>query len=184
MTKFLLALTILLTFNSFSYASGKAEFAKTFKSDSCTKSPNGYWGHCCVEHDYLYWKGGSFAERKFADELLRQCMKDAKGPGKTYYKFVRAQGTNYWSSAWVDQNRNTQVTEEEEQIIQAEHDLWISIGRSVHFDFINTESILFPQLTEEQLNLVEKETTKIRQTPEYQEFREQYIQRRGIEPIF
>jgi hypothetical protein len=32
------------------------------------------WKDCCVEHDRQYWPGGTAAERRAADALLRTCV--------------------------------------------------------------------------------------------------------------
>ncbi|WP_045859326.1 hypothetical protein [Teredinibacter purpureus] len=58
----------------------QAEKLKPFSSDGCSAFPDGtldnkrLWLHCCTAHDKAYWRGGSYAERKTADELLRKCV--------------------------------------------------------------------------------------------------------------
>ncbi|MCC7348845.1 MAG: hypothetical protein IT538_15760 [Variibacter sp.] len=32
------------------------------------------WNGCCVDHDRLYWPGGTAAERRSADAKLRACV--------------------------------------------------------------------------------------------------------------
>ncbi|WP_020414349.1 hypothetical protein [Microbulbifer variabilis] len=29
---------------------------------------------CCLAHDYAYWKGGTYEERKLVDEKLKACV--------------------------------------------------------------------------------------------------------------
>jgi hypothetical protein len=51
-----------------------------FTSDGCSLFPDGdvkdreLWCECCFEHDIAYWRGGTEAERKTADEALRECV--------------------------------------------------------------------------------------------------------------
>lgn len=55
----------------------------------------------CMEHDYAYWKGGSYADRLAADKLLRMRIADAgfHWIGQLYYMGVRAFGGRYWPRA-------------------------------------------------------------------------------------
>ena len=77
---------------------------KPFTTDGCSlwldgtpESPN-LWRHCCVAHDLAYWKGGSKAERKKADDEIKACVKTAQGPGMAKYMYsnVRWGGSPYW----------------------------------------------------------------------------------------
>ena len=53
---------------------------KPFTSDGCSSFPDGtteqkeLWLKCCVAHDFAYWKGGTFTDRKSADVALRECV--------------------------------------------------------------------------------------------------------------
>jgi hypothetical protein len=53
---------------------------KPFESDGCSAFPEGtnkqneLWLSCCQQHDFSYWKGGSYAERLDADLKLKQCV--------------------------------------------------------------------------------------------------------------
>ncbi len=47
--------------------------ARPFRTDGCTLWPDGSWRACCVEHDLVYWCGGSRAERREADRRLGRC---------------------------------------------------------------------------------------------------------------
>ena len=74
---------------------------RPFTSDGCSLFPDGTikdrtkWCDCCLSHDMAYWQGGTAAERKKADEILRDCVfertKD-KGLAETMYLGVRAGG--------------------------------------------------------------------------------------------
>ena len=51
-----------------------------FKSDGCSLFIDGnfkdkeLWKGCCVEHDLIYWKGGTAEEREAADLKFRECI--------------------------------------------------------------------------------------------------------------
>ncbi|BFM13951.1 hypothetical protein R50073_01340 [Maricurvus nonylphenolicus] len=53
---------------------------KPFTSDGCSAFPDGtfaqneLWLACCTAHDYAYWQGGTYEERKEADIALQQCV--------------------------------------------------------------------------------------------------------------
>ncbi|NIB45141.1 hypothetical protein HBA55_36520 [Pseudomaricurvus alkylphenolicus] len=53
---------------------------KPFASDGCSAFPDGsqeqrqLWLQCCTEHDYAYWKGGTYKEREAADFALKACV--------------------------------------------------------------------------------------------------------------
>ena len=81
---------------------------KAFKTDGCTCSPDGAlknkeaWLHCCVQHDSLYWQGGSRAERKMADSLLCDCVSQSGYPkrAKSMYRVVRMVGGAWMPIYW------------------------------------------------------------------------------------
>jgi hypothetical protein len=65
------------------------------KSDGCTLSPDGWWRSACVTHDGHYYNGGSAADRKRADQELRDNMIKGGAPpavANIYYWGVRAGG--------------------------------------------------------------------------------------------
>lgn len=47
-------------------------------SDGCTDSPDaGWWGvhrECCLDHDCVYYYGGTKADRRDADMVFRRCL--------------------------------------------------------------------------------------------------------------
>ena len=57
-----------------------ADELKPFSSDGCSAFPDGtlaereLWLKCCTEHDYAYWKGGSYQQRVEADMQLKNCV--------------------------------------------------------------------------------------------------------------
>ena len=68
-----------------------------FKSDGCSCWPDYQWVECCVEHDLLYWMGGTRDDRKTADEALQKCVAEKGYPviGAMMYVGVRVGGV-YW----------------------------------------------------------------------------------------
>jgi len=52
-----------------------------FKSDGCSRFPDGGYYSCCYLHDFAYWPGGTAEERKSADEALRACVREKTGSG-------------------------------------------------------------------------------------------------------
>ena len=53
---------------------------KPFTTDGCSFFPDGTfevsvkWKHCCIAHDFAYWKGGTYIEREHADDDLQRCV--------------------------------------------------------------------------------------------------------------
>jgi hypothetical protein len=85
-----------------------ADGLKPFATDGCSlwidgppDNPN-LWRHCCVAHDLAYWTGGTRAQRKQADQVLKQCIKDAQQPliADPTYAGVRLGGGPYWPSTY------------------------------------------------------------------------------------
>jgi hypothetical protein len=70
-----------------------------FTTDGCTLAPDGQWQSCCIEHDMVYWCGGSPKAREDADEKLRACVAQSGGPGWVT-TVVRALGHPYTPAPW------------------------------------------------------------------------------------
>ncbi len=68
-----------------------------FKTDGCSCWPDNGWQKCCVEHDVIYWMGGTEEERKQADLDLEKCVSKSGHPfiGKIMYYGVCVGGV-YW----------------------------------------------------------------------------------------
>ena len=60
------------------------------------------WRDCCVEHDKEYWMGGTWWERRKADEQLRQCVSRQGYPtmGWLMYLGVRVGGSPFFPFSW------------------------------------------------------------------------------------
>ncbi|MEP7076640.1 MAG: hypothetical protein ABI878_12610 [Acidobacteriota bacterium] len=50
-----------------------------FTSDGCSLFPEGDYHDCCVQHDLVYFSGGSWKSRWRADDQFRRCVGDKKG---------------------------------------------------------------------------------------------------------
>jgi hypothetical protein len=70
-------IVISLTYVSTNLLAGEL---KPFTSDGCSSFPDGtrkhskLWLQCCTDHDYAYWKGGTYGDRKKADLDLKSCV--------------------------------------------------------------------------------------------------------------
>jgi hypothetical protein len=80
-----------------------------FKSDGCSKFPDGSYYSCCYLHDVAYWAGGTEEARELADKALRACVIEIthnEALAETMYLGVRAGGgpglrTHYrWGYGW------------------------------------------------------------------------------------
>ena len=105
---------------------------KPFTTDGCSVFPDGTlndnskWLECCIRHDLAYWKGGTFDERKKADDELEQCVADM-GEEKIsllMHTGVRFGGSPYfptwyrWGYGWPMFRGYQTLTEEENQQAQ------------------------------------------------------------------
>ncbi len=126
MRHILIFVTLLTTFHV------AAETIKPFSSDGCSLFPDGtfkqreLWLSCCTAHDYAYWKGGTYVERKFADKQLQQCVMDIgeMEVAKVMYIGVRFGGSPYfptwyrWGYGWPYMRGYQQLSVEELQQIK------------------------------------------------------------------
>lgn len=96
---------------------------QSFTSDGCSLFPdqslinNEDWCSCCFTHDLAYWRGGTYAERKAADEQLKQCVLEKTQNevlANVMYEGVRFGGSPYfynwyrWGYGW-DYDRKYQA---------------------------------------------------------------------------
>jgi hypothetical protein len=73
-----------------------------FKSDGCSVAPDFNFTQCCLEHDKAYWRGGTCAERRAADQALKRCITE-NGHGfmsNVYYASVRLFGGPVMPAPW------------------------------------------------------------------------------------
>lgn len=88
--------------------SASAGELKSFTTDGCSAFPDGtfnnnsLWLDCCIRHDIAYWKGGSFEDRRAADEVLKECVANIGEPGiaRLMEAGVRLGGTPYFPTTY------------------------------------------------------------------------------------
>lgn len=104
------ATILVLFFANLSYA----DTLKPFESDGCSLFPDGtltqqeLWLTCCQQHDFDYWKGGTYQERLVSDKNLKQCVANVGQPeiAQLMLAGVRVGGTPYfptkfrWGYGW------------------------------------------------------------------------------------
>lgn len=83
---------------------------RPFTTDGCSSFPDGTiskpdaWHSACVIHDIAYWRGGTYGERRAADQKLRDDVAARGYPrtAKWMYCGVRFGGSPWWptKSRW------------------------------------------------------------------------------------
>lgn len=81
---------------------------RPFTTDGCSRFFDGtpaepeLWKHCCTEHDFHYWRGGTFGERREADRELQQCVEEIQDPvlARLMRGGVRVGGSPYWPTSY------------------------------------------------------------------------------------
>jgi len=106
-----------------------------FESDGCTRFPDGpkedpeRWCFACDCHDFVYWKGGTFAERLAADKQLKTDIRETGHPLAAALAFagVRIGGSPLlptpwrWGYGWKQfPRRYRHLSEEEFRLVKAE----------------------------------------------------------------
>jgi hypothetical protein len=109
-------------------ACGAKAGIRPFYTDGCSLFPDGsfgdrrLWCECCFAHDIAYWRGGTQAERKRADEQLRECVLARTGDERLadlMYDGVRIGGSpvfpNWyrWAYGWPYGRTYEPLTEDE-----------------------------------------------------------------------
>ena len=69
-----------------------------FESDGCSWFPDGDYRNCCVEHDKLYYFGGTIEERRAADLQLSACV---LGKGHRFLAPMMYLGVRVGGGAWL-----------------------------------------------------------------------------------
>ncbi len=145
-----------------------AESLAAFSSDGCSHFPDGtvteikLWCGCCIAHDLAYWQGGSRAQKKQADESLRECVFQSTNNqllAETMYLGVRFGGLPIypvwyrWGYGW-DYGRGFQVLNtKEKQLVARRLQEYSSIQAKSFCEFDYPPVIYFKQSWRE---LVEK----------------------------
>lgn len=106
---------------------------KPFVSDGCSMFPDGtlfqhrLWSSCCFVHDFAYWKGGTYFERKRADFDLKFCVANKGKPRLALLIFVgvRLGGSPFspmpfrWGYGWRYSKFYSKLTSEDLKKVQA-----------------------------------------------------------------
>lgn len=86
-----------------------------FTSNGCTGFREKTFFSCCYVHDFAYWSGGTWSDRRRADNNLRQCVRDISHNipmAYVAYALVRmTSGTGAmfdfgWGRGWRDSERD------------------------------------------------------------------------------
>lgn len=103
---------------------------KPFTSDGCSLFPDASlitkrdWCSCCFEHDLVYWRGGTYDERKAADAQLKRCVLDKTGNAalaSLMHEGVRIGGSPYfynwyrWGYGWSYDRKYQALSPQERQ---------------------------------------------------------------------
>lgn len=111
---------------SFLGVSTYANTLKPFTTDGCSMFPDSVgslnWTHCCVTHDFAYWRGGTAEQRQAADLQLAACVnQQTHNPqlAQAMYQGVRFGGSPYsiapyrWGYGWEQARFYQELTEAE-----------------------------------------------------------------------
>lgn len=109
-----------------------AEELKPFTSDGCSVFPDGtltekeLWLSCCTQHDYEYWKGGTYEQRLESDQKLEACVAKVGQPEVAAIMLlgVRVGGSPYlptefrWGYGWPYPREYKPLTPEEQALAE------------------------------------------------------------------
>jgi len=122
----LYSLLFLLTLSSRSWANTPlVNTIKPFQSDNCSVWPDKIlkwdYAHCCIEHDYYYWMGGTQKQRLKADREFRSCVskESFKLNANVMYLAVRFMGylshvkPFRWGYGWEYERKDHDLNEAE-----------------------------------------------------------------------
>jgi hypothetical protein len=116
-----------LTMTAIISVSINADTLKPFVSDGCSVFPDGtieqneLWLSCCHQHDYDYWKGGTYQARLESDTALESCVAAVGEPEIALLMLVgiRVGGTPFlptkfrWGYGWSYPRFYRELTESE-----------------------------------------------------------------------
>ncbi|MDP2560884.1 hypothetical protein [Psychrobium sp. 1_MG-2023] len=124
-------LVSLLWIIAFSSNAQQAKLAP-FTTDGCSLFPDGtlasseQWLHCCVQHDFDYWQGGTAKQRQRSDRELLLCVAKAGHPhiASLMLTGVRVGGHPYWYTpfrwgyGWPYPKAYAELTPAEMQLVE------------------------------------------------------------------
>ncbi len=126
-------LLIVLLISALTFGCAGAKEIKDFQSDGCSLFPdrslitNEDWCLCCFDHDLAYWQGGTAAQRRGADEALRDCILKQTGDvalAKVMFAGVRFGGSPYfytwyrWGYGWRYERRYAPLSGKEKAQVE------------------------------------------------------------------
>ena len=137
-------ITILLSLLIISPLSSAEDIA-LFTTDGCSAFPDGtikqqtLWLDCCIKHDLAYWVGGSYDERRQADQLLNSCVARAGEPeiARLMLAGVRVGGSPYfptsyrWGYGWSYPRGYKELSQDERDDINGKLGLFMQLVSSV-----------------------------------------------------
>ena len=111
----------------------KSQELAPFTSDGCSVFPDGnlqnqsLWINCCIQHDFAYWKGGTYSERLAADKKLEACVAELGQPeiAEIMLMGVRMGGSPYfpvhyrWGYGWPYLRGYKSLSTEEKQQVKS-----------------------------------------------------------------
>jgi hypothetical protein len=127
-----LILPIFLLFCTLTPGSSYSAELAEFKTDYCTFFPEGtmskprLWEDCCLQHDLVYWAGGTSEMQDLSDIELRKCVtkKSSRFYGNLMYRGVRLghyspiKSKTRWGHGWGDKRSFQKLTRYEKTIIR------------------------------------------------------------------
>ncbi|MDH5408943.1 MAG: FAD-binding oxidoreductase [Gammaproteobacteria bacterium] len=118
-----------------------ADTLSSFSTDGCSSFPEGtikhqsLWADCCLRHDLAYWKGGTYEERKTADDELAACVTKVGEPeiAKLMLAGVRVGGSPYfpttfrWGYGWSYPRTYQPLSKDEKQQVREKIKLFVTM---------------------------------------------------------
>lgn len=106
---------------------------RPFTTDGCSAFPDGtpaqsrLWLNCCIRHDFAYWAGGTYEDRKRADNDLETCVTRVGEPeiAGLMLAGVRVGGTPFlptrfrWGYGWPYPRGYRELTESERSLVNS-----------------------------------------------------------------
>ena len=71
---------------------------RPFESDGCSVVAEFDQRECCVRHDWLYWQGGTRAQRRDADRQFKECIRQT---GTAWLAPFRWFGVRFGGVGWL-----------------------------------------------------------------------------------
>ena len=126
-------------------ANGAEPQLKEFSTDNCSMFPEGtfdnqtLWKKCCLEHDVMYWMGGTKIDKKIADLQLRACV---EREGEAFIGWLMENGVRFggqpllnapwkWGYGWEGREAFKELTSTEKKEVMLRMEMSPEIGQSM-----------------------------------------------------